>query len=245
MQISTKEYLKASIDKRAKKEEELKYLKEMLKALEEKLKPLKQDIHEAECEIESINNLLDLNRYGESEIITVKLGDLINELSILSGIDSSEIEASFSTGIFIIGKKPVDKDTLLKHNQKLNRRIMSLTLKGGKIYNDNHFIYTYLDTPMNFDEIQADGKTLYEHCEAVWGHIDDMPWKDIDTDLEVYYDIENIICHFNLNEIMKKAEYENTYYPKDLLTNALLNCAVKYTEYSNKNKQKLLKKNIK
>ena len=245
MQISTKEYLKASIDKRAKKEEELKYLKEMLKALEEKLNPLKQDIQKTECEIERINNLLDLNGYGESEIITVKLGDLINELSILSGIDQSKIKVSFSTGIYIIGKKPVDKDTLLKHNQKLNRRIMSLTLKGGKIYNDNHFIYTYLDTPMNFDEIQADGKSLYDHCEAVWGHIDDMEWKDIDTDLEIYYDIENIICHLNLNEIIKKEEYENSYYPKDLLTNALLNCAVKYTEYSSKNKQKLLKKNIK
>lgn len=245
MQISTKEYLKSCIDERAKKEEELKYLKEMLKALEEKLKPLKQDIHEAECEIESINNLLDLNGYGESEIITVKLGDLINELSILSGIDKSKIKVSFSTGIYIIGKKPVDKDTLLKHNQKLNRRIMSLTLKGGEIYNDNHFIYTYLDTPMNFDEIQADGKSLYDHCEAVWGHIDDIEWKDIDTDLEVYYDIENIICHLNLNEIIKKEEYENSYYPKDLLTNALLNCAVKYAEYNNKNKEKLLKKNIK
>ncbi len=245
MQISTKEYLKSCIDERAKKEEELKYLKEMLKALEEKLKPLIQDIHEAECEIESINNLLDLNGYGKSEIITVKLGDLINELSILSGIDKSKIKVSFSTGIYIIGKKPVDKDTLLKHNQKLNRRIMSLTLKGGEIYNDNHFIYTYLDTPMNFDEIQADGKSLYDHCEAVWGHIDDIEWKDIDTDLEVYYDIENIICHLNLNEIIKKEEYENSYYPKDLLTNALLNCAVKYAEYSNKNKEKLLKKNIK
>ena len=62
---------------------------------------------------------------------------------------------------------------------------------------------------------------------------------------EVYYDIENIICHLNLNEIIKTEEYENSYYPKNLLTNALLNCAVKYAEYNNKNKEKLLKKNIK
>ena len=240
MQISTKEYLKSCIDERAKKEEELKYLKEMLKALEEKLKPIKQNIHEKEYEINRINTLLDLNGYGEDKIITVKLGDLINELSILSGIDSFEIEASFKTGIYVIGENPVDKATLLKHNQKLDRRIMSLTLRGGKRHNDNQFIYVYLNTPMNFDEIQADGKTLYEHCEAVWGYADDIEWKYIETSLEVYYDIKDIICHFNLNEIMKKAEYENTYYPKDLLTNALLNCAEKYNEYDSKRKQKTL-----
>lgn len=240
MQISTKEYLKQCIDERAKKEEELKYLKEMLKALEETLKPIKQNIHEKEYEINRINTLLDLNGYGEDKIITVKLGDLINELSILSGIDSSEIEASFTTGIYVIGKNPVDKETLLKHNQKLDRRIMSLTLKGGKRHNDNHFIYTYLDTPMNFDEIQADGKSLYDHCEAVWGYVDDIPSKDIETSLEVYYDIEDIFCRFNLNKIMIEEEYKNSHYPKDLLTNALLNCEELYTKYDSKSKQKTL-----
>ena len=117
---------------------------------------------------------------------------------------------------------------------------MNLRLTGGRPSDDNYFVFDYLYTPMNFDEIQADGKTLYDHCEAVWGHVEDMELKDIETFLEVYYDIDEIICHLNLNNIMESGEYDYSFYPKSLLTRAVLNCAYKNPDKNIKRKQKSL-----
>ena len=237
---STKEYLEDRTNKLFLKEERLYYLKSLLASLEEKLEPIKKEIRDAEIEIQSIKRELDLNGLGESEIITLRLGDLIDELSKLSGIDKSEIKPSFETYIYTTGKKPVEKDVVLRESKKRKSRIMYLKIDGGKKSSDNYFVYDYLYTPMNFDEIQADGKTLFDHCEAVWNHIDDMEWKDIDTYLEVYYDLDDIICHLNLNNIMDLDESPNTFYPKNLFTKAILNCALKSEENTIKSKQKSL-----
>ena len=239
MQTNTDEYLRNCLNRIEKKKNELEFLKDLLSSLENKILPIKDDIKNKEIEIEKLKKILNLNDYGESEIVTLRLGDLIDELSQLSGIDKSNIEARFFTNIEIIGKKPVEKSFLVSSKVNNDSRIMSLSLSGGKLYRDNYFIYTYcLDTPMNLDEIQADGKTLYDHCEAVWGHIEDMEWKDIYTYLAVYYDLDDIICHFDLNRIMAHEESKNSLYPKKLLTRAILNCAFKNPERNLKGKQK-------
>lgn len=174
MQKSTEDYLKDSINNLSKKEMELQNLKDMLVLLEEKIKPIKKEIKDKEAEINKLKRILDLNGFGDSEIITLRLGDLIDELSELSGIDKSDIKASFQTNIYTTGKKPVEKDVVLRQGRNHNERIMFLSITGGEPSSDNGFRYTYLYTPMNFDEIQADGKTLYDHCEALWNHIEDM-----------------------------------------------------------------------
>ena len=118
MQISTDDFLQESISKLTQREKELKYLKDLLSSIEEKIEPIKKEIKDKEIEIRGLKSVLDLNGLGDSMIITLRLGDLIDELSELSGIDKSNIKASFQTFLYTIGKNPVEKDVIWKKTRK-------------------------------------------------------------------------------------------------------------------------------
>ena len=220
MDFDITEYLKLLEDK---KQEEIKVkntISEKETEFKKSIKPLKD------------NQIKIRRQIGELKgtKIQLRLCDLIDELSNLSGINTKNISSEIRVTIDCSGYKNIE-DVLRK---KLPKEQLRLLIVGSKKLpfheNHPHPFYFSIKLPFNFFDIQADGKNFFEHCS--------LKVKNNSKDKKQYIEflvtenIQDIICNFSLATLTK--EEKESWYPAPLINQAIINCASKQHSFDTK-----------
>lgn len=216
---------------------------------EEALSPLKESSNKVSEEF----NLIAKNK------VSVRLEDLVKELSNLTGISVFEIGIKFETNVGYWGRNNIKRilELMNSENQRLNcmggNCNRNYHWKLRLFANKNEHPYEMDNQPfcfemlfgLNLDEVQADGKTLLEHCTAETRY-DDMQGSHY-TVLVINKNIGDIILNLRLNNLVKEDSRErfNRWYPADLLTQAVINCVERQNEEKQQNSSSILKGKIK
>ena len=226
-----------------------KTVEEERKKFEDSLKPLKESSNKVSEEF----NLLAKNR------VSVSLEDLVKELSNLTGISVFETGIKFKTDVGYWGRHNIKKmlELMDSENQRLNcmggnhdrNYYWELRLFANKNehpyeMDKQSFCFEMLFR-LNLDEIQADGKTLLEHCTAEIRY-DEMQGSHY-TVLVINKNIGDIILNLRLDCLVKEDSRErfNRWYPADLLTQAIINCVERKKEENQQTPSSIFKGKIK
>lgn len=154
------------------------------------------------------------NKIG-SNVVYVKLGDLLEEICWLSETNVEDLDVSLVSNISLLGE--YTKEEFLKYARDTEDYMLNFRLSG---VNTNGYSFNYVTSlSMSFDNIQADDKLLEEHCSIVTRK--NLGGKDY-TQLVVDKDIENIILGLNLNLLC--LDTSAIWKPADLFAQAVLNC---------------------
>ena len=223
-------YLEESVKEFKEKEFEIKIIEDRIREIERTMiLPLKEEEKRIRAEKEVLGQ----------EKFDIRLGDLMDELSLLTGIPKEEmyVYLDFNNIWTIEDYKPVDFYKREK-NPYLNLTLASRPPHTFSIEDrqPNDFNY-YFSFQSDFDEVQADGKTLLEHSYTKRGHCDRLPWLRIETSLYLKDSHkEDIVCHLKLWDLASSFEH-NHHFPKDLFLRALQN----HEEHKNDNSKENIK----
>lgn len=184
------------------------------KEFEESLKPLKDNLTRLSGEFDTIGQ----------NTVPISLGELVNELANLRGISASDIEIEIKSNIEFYGKCSLNRilELFRLKNMQGGRWDVILTDKSTNVPS---FCYK-MTFKLNFDAIQADGKTFFEHCTNEIRHnfYNDGNY----TVLCIRKNRNDIILNIPLNSLLK-GDYngvcDEKWYPADLITQAVINCA--------------------
>lgn len=164
---------------------------------------------------------LDLIRDKE---INVKLKDLVDEISWLSGIDTSIIFYSLKFHMFFSDMNNLYSfiDNIKFNDISYIINNVKFELKSG-LMNDNNgnngFEYFKF---LSFDlgEVQQDGTKMIEKCS-----MDVKPFGDdrISVNFVVNEKLDDVILKFKLVELENKDSI--SWYPADLISMAIINCS--------------------
>lgn len=147
--------------------------------------------------------------------ISIKLNDLLDEICWLSEINVEDLEISLHPNIVLAGVYGMDE--FFEYIGDINKFGINFRLSG---VNKNGYTFNYVTTlSMNYDSIQADGKTLLEHCSICIGS---RLGHNKYTQLVIDKDMENIVLTFDLN--LLSMNINSIWGPSDLFTQAVLNC---------------------
>ena len=210
---------------------------------------LNEDIREIEEMIELLRTIVKekkekLGSFGNKIVASVRLGDLLEELSKLTKIPVNDIYYEINTDIWANGTHGKNYFYDKKDSAGLSLTISSKESHSAREIKDCLFYYDFIYFHTNFDEIQADGRPLIDHCDTVIHHYDDMPWKARYTALELKNTRDlDIICSFSLYDLADLNEYP-FFHPRDLLKTAILNCIAKNKTVENDSSNKVIKKKI-
>ena len=123
------------------------------------------------------------------EGVRIRFGDLLEELKSISGHDITKVKL-YALQAFA---NPLDiEETENKMRYFGNQLVINF---------DNDYLIWYTCGFSMFDslsDIQADGKTLLQHCAFT----NEAPNPTAFHDLEVYLNKEDVICHFNLKNLL-------------------------------------------
>lgn len=222
----------------AQREKNKAYLSKEEQKLENELCPL---IGEKEKISEELTALLN------QSVVSITLGDLVGEISKLSGISvlNMGVEVGFKHRIRY---RKVDEDSLFNINFDENCVYIWIYGDGSSDNTDEAQPFHYLIiNPINLRELQADGKTFFEHCSDC----NQIGFEN--KELKVDKRIGDIICHIDMEKIIRGDDDFN-WRPHSLLIEAIMNCIEqgkyispdgkapdKTTDEVEKSKQKLLK----
>lgn len=192
---------------------------------EEELSPLLQETKEKENELSTLFS---------TKKVSIALSDLVEELSKLSGISilNMEISVGFENTIYC------DYKGNLLSEENFDNNVILINMLGDNTlgYYDSTQPFRYQITyPFDLKELQADGKTLLEHCSSCHNGLNSYL-------LHVDKRIGDIICHIDMEKIIRGDELN--WNPPSLFIKAIMNC-VKQGKYvaspqEFKEKQKVL-----
>ena len=214
-------------------------MEELRLEFEKKMEPYKIALSNAEQEQDC---------FGKQIVASVRLGDLVEELSELTGISIKNIDYKVdiidevivhksSHGLTkskneFLKDKPVKLDLKIRGSKKLD-----LSCPTYKAFEKLDFCYDISFYSL-LTTLQADGKSLFDHTCTWSAHIEDMPWKRKFTKLAIKEDdMCDIICNFSLFDLAHFKDWDRCH-PKRLLLEAVLNIVGRQKE--NKNKKKIL-----
>ena len=182
------------------------------------------------------STLLESVFFASNEIISVRLGDLIEELSNLAGINVEDMD--YDVNIINVYKEGSP------HSLKKSRKAfwtekpvdLSLTIQSKKTEHSplfgeqasmkfyyNHKFYSYLST------LQADGETLFDHTYTVASRAN-KPSKNLITRLWIKKEnMDDIICNFDLYDLAHPEDYP-FFHPRELLLKTISNILNKQKE---------------
>lgn len=198
------------------KEQEIISIQEKIRELERQyIIPLKEKQKQKQ------DALLQL---GNQELVSISVGSLIKELSELTGIAENDMHLDIDYMDILSVKDIMDR---LNNQIKTPQLRLIISSKEPKDLTraalENGDFYYYITFESDFNEPQADGKTLLEHSYT----IDNLPWTSLYLKKE---DIMNIICHLKLSELAKLSTNSS----ENLLEEAIDN----YLKKQERNKQK-------
>ena len=168
------------------------------------------------------------------ETVPVRLGDLIEELARLRCIDDTYIRVNIKPIISFDGLHYIDEITKLINTVYYDfTATLEITLAcswctGARTgITSISRIFSYLiRTNSKFTDVQADGKTLLEHCDA--NVIYNTKTGMHSTDLVVSENIKDLVVNISLGHMIRESDTE--WYPIDLIKQALINCEEKSKE---------------
>lgn len=209
---------------------------ELLRAKKAEIKVINNEINKMKKEYDEnmgdLSCVLDKKKEELAElsdiILSVRLGDLISEISWLSGVDVKNIHVSLETNVSLdelynLGT-PEILDSLDIPDDKKVCRVIRFALWNDHIINTgdsynyvsfNYFMFLELD----FNSIQADGKKLIEHCSVITKN---PSGRKAYNEFVIDKDIDNVICDFDLGCVDHRDGI--SWYPADLFSQAIINC---------------------
>lgn len=165
------------------------------------------------------NNVsMQLKEIGET-MLSIKLSDLIEEIAWLSNTSYDDVMVSLKTNIFLEGV--YDKTEFLQLVELGTNNLIRFSLSNcGQNDNNASVLFDYFSF-LSFvaDSIQADGKTLLEHCSVVSKKNSNGKYY---TELVIDQDVENIILNFKISCLTHNDGL--SWYPADLFSQTVLNC---------------------
>lgn len=207
---------------------------------------LKKDINKLNAEIlrkkeafeESIKDLNKELLFKKAELdavkdykVSVRFGDLVDELLELFNLDKNvdKINYNISTSISFYGKKSAEELIKLNNDSKFGlgygKNYLYILLEGIKktarySYQPKSFMYSIF-LPLDFEAIQADGKSLLDHSSVRIGKENNKRYSSI----IVNKNVDDLILDIDLNTLM----YVNkpTFYPADMFREAIGRCVEK------------------
>lgn len=200
-----------------KKEENKKFLIEEEKRLEKELSPQKQKHQEI------VNEINDL---GNNNVL-VRLGDLVAELSKLTGIDILNMD--ISANIYESVSRTASSDMV--------EIIVSLYSSLIEDESKHQFIYE-IRYQTREEEKQADGKLLSDHCSLGYSYTTRSGYSMVRI---LNRNIGELLCKIKIKNLIGKDH--DKWYPVSLISKAILNCIEqeKCVSLEVKEKQKVLK----
>ena len=136
-------------------------------------------------------------------VASVRLGDLVDELANLARINTSEIKVDTFSNIMI--------DEADSTEEMYNF--------WGLMLHSSSFHYEMI-LGADLNSVQADGKTFFEHCSA-------RPIESR-TCLNVNINSDDLIVNIPLSYLTGKDDF--SWYPNDLITQAVINCVERSQE---------------
>lgn len=166
--------------------------------------------------------------------IVVRLGDLLNEISMLTGFPRSEMKITINTLIAYYGKYDRYHMACLRANGRSDIVIndecrLNITISSGNNESFDGFLYPNIYVPFDFNDVQADGKMMYEHMN-VCHRIETSTNRDYTT-----YIVDKNIDDLILNIPFEYLTYPDNmdWYPAYIFTQAVLHCGDK--NYNSRN----------
>lgn len=183
------------------------------------IKSLKEELISKKKELDSIRDYK----------VSVRFGDLIDELLKIFNLDRNvdNINYNVSTSVSFSGKKNVDEIIKLNNDSKYGlgygKNYMYILLEGTKKtarynYQPKSFAYSIF-LPLDFENIQADGKSLLEHSSVKTERDNNKKNNTIVIDKN----IDDLILDIDLNTLL--SVNKPNFYPANLFRNAVGNCS--------------------
>ena len=177
--------------------------------------------------------------YNDS--VSVRFGDLINELSRLTGIKVSNIEVNTYYNVVFNGgytrhtiNELLDSANIsIRHGGDESRPNFEVVLKDSTFGSDADtdrcaFLY-FIRSNVKLDEVQADGKMFLEHCTATKS-VDYINFERQEyTTLNVKKNIPDLILKISLKDLVRGSDTK-CWYPADIMKQAVINCVEKSQE---------------
>lgn len=190
------------------------------------------------------NSILEEFRLAQEDKVTVTLGELLCELASLKEFNPLDIGIAIETNVTYSGSHNLKKIVkfLNKRDNKLQVKpywqvmLYTNTMKKTDITAED-FVYMF-KFDLNLDELQADGRTLLEHCSTQWGY--DYRQGEPTTKLVIDKYIGLISCNISISDLIS---VENAVYDKDrwLLAQAIQNCVERQNGQNKDNIKPIIK----
>ena len=181
--------------------------------------------------------------------IFVSIGDIVEELSNLTGIDKESIGVNIETYIGYWGKCSLNELALMINSKEPNfflnydeNKKINITIYSNKAiysHNDSQMFCYDIEKDFDLNEIQKDDRPLLEHCTA---HLYYSDTRECDyTGIVIDKDIESIKYNVKFNDLVKDdiKDKNNRFYPVNLFREVIINCI---KNEKNKDFQKKIKR---
>lgn len=188
-----------------------------------------------EKSVEKLKELLIVSRNEYDSIknsfVRVRLGDLIDEVSWLSGVDRNKIIVSIK-----FNKIFLNLDETANFVQNICDNNGSYVVENTRFYMSSNLFkededsvsFSYFSfLSFDFNEIQCDGKRLIEHCCFSPESISN---GQVNLTVSTNINIDDIVCDFPFSEL--ESIDNKSWYPADLFTQAIINVSLR--EYNSK-----------
>lgn len=212
--------------------EELTYLKDKKKRIDSIVGSIKIKTEEYEKSIEELRQQLVVNRNEldliKNSFVQVRLGDLIDEISWLSGVNRSNISVSLSVSrIFPSLEDLISFVNDINDNYLIDNVKFSINSNLSKKDIDGVPFSYFSFLSFYYNDVQYDGKTVKDHCYI--SH-EILTNGDVSLVIDIIKEIDDVICKIPFYDLEYKDN--NSWYPADLFTQAVIN--VSSREYNSK-----------
>lgn len=163
---------------------------------------------------EIVSKEYEVNDLGEMDI-SVRIGDLLDQLSRLSGISREDIVIKLETSV-------VMQDFLKTVKMPLNGldyHKLIITIDGRDSKRDRDFKYM-TSIPLDVDLLSKKDGSLGEHCSLRY----DVEYGDRYTRVILDKDVDDIVLNFNLKQL--DVRDSASWYPANLFAGAII-CAIR------------------
>lgn len=210
--------------------------KEFEKKISDDEKEFEKAMHTLRKKLEHLLSEFHL-LYNDST--SVRFGDLINELSRLTGIKVSNIEVDINYNVVFNGgytrhtiNELLDSASIsIRHGGDESRPNFEVVLKDSTFGSDADrcaFLY-FIRSNVKLDEVQADGKMFLEHCTATKS-VDYINFERQEyTTLNVKKNIPDLILKISLKDLVRGSDMK-CWYPADIMKQAVINCVSRGNE---------------
>jgi len=194
----------------------------------------KQELANCEMNLSFLQEELDISRKEicsmANVLVSVRLGDLLYEITKLSGIGNSDIRVKVDTDLELLGIHSEGEMFNLFNQSEGNYNVI-LMIEGVNV-NKSGLVMYLTHFPLNRDLKEKNNGSLLNHCSTKVVN----NFGRVYTKVVIDKDIEDIVINFKLYHLDKLESYY--WYPSELFTQAVINCLNK----DNKKSKKRVKK---